>query len=204
MTKKILAAITLTLGLLLPLLLVTAHSDHPGELSSFETILDEISAAQGVKSLDELECGAINEEQFEAMGEAIMSRMHPDEGQHELMDEMMGGEGSESLRAAHIMMGQRYLGCASGMMNNEMMGGSAKMPGGMMGMMGISPMGMMPMMAMTGSPQGWSLRPGFGGGYGWLNSLTMVLIWLLLIVAIIALLKWLFKKEGGEFFQDLR
>src|SRR3989338_10460153 len=82
-----------------------------------------------------ISCDKLTDEQLEAIGEYYMEQMHPGEA-HELMDEMMGGEGSESLKQMHIQMAKRIY-CnedVSGMMGS----------GGMMGMM---PM----MMNMMGS-----------------------------------------------------
>ena len=99
-----------------------------------------------------------------------MSIMHPDEGEHELMDQMMGSEGSESLKAMHITMGQNYLGCSGGTMGSGMMGS------GMMSMM-----------------MGWN-NGGMGTGWSWLGWIFMILFWILVVLSIIALIKWIIKK----------
>ena len=90
-----------------------------------------------------ISCDKLTEEQLEGIGEYYMEQMHPGEA-HEMMDKMMGGEGSESLRQMHITMAKR-LYCnedISGMMNsggmmNMMMGGNMMgnnmMQSGMMG-----------------------------------------------------------------------
>ena len=71
-------------------------------------------------------CDKLSDEQLEAFGDYYMEQMHPGES-HEMMDKMMGGEGSESLRQVHINMAKR-LYC------NEDTGGMMG-SGGMMNMM---------------------------------------------------------------------
>ena len=70
-------------------------------------------------------CDKLTDEQLESIGDYYMEQMHPGEA-HEMMDQMMGGEGSESLRQVHINMAKR-LYC------NEDVGGM--IGGGMMNMM---------------------------------------------------------------------
>lgn len=54
-----------------------------------------------------ISCDDLTEEQLEILGDYYMEQMHPGE-LHEIMDERMGGEGSESLRLAHIRMGEAF------------------------------------------------------------------------------------------------
>lgn len=82
-------------------------------------------------------CDELTDEQLEEIGDYYMEQMHPGEA-HELMDRMMGGEGSESLKQMHINMARRlycnenvgvmigYGGMMpmAGMMNGGMMGGA--------------------------------------------------------------------------------
>lgn len=121
-----------TLLLLFGVLLVVptfADTDPHGE--DLDAILGEIREAQGVGSVEEIDPNDVSEERLERLGDAVMGEIHPDDDQHEWMDRMMGGEGSESLSAAHRWMGYRYLVGGFGMMGPGMMGGRSGW--GMMG-----------------------------------------------------------------------
>jgi hypothetical protein len=52
-------------------------------------------------------CDTLEENDLEALGEYFMEQMHPGEA-HKIMDARMGGEGSESLKNAHINMGVSF------------------------------------------------------------------------------------------------
>ena len=79
---------------------------------------------------EKIPCSELSDEQLEVIGDYYMEKMHPGEA-HEAMDNMMGGEGSESLKQAHIQMAEthycdNFSSSSFGMMGNY---------GGMMGMM---------------------------------------------------------------------
>jgi Spy/CpxP family protein refolding chaperone len=104
------------------------------------SVLEDIRREQGVDENAAIDPDRVGERSLERLGEAVMSVMHPDQRQHELMDEMMGGEGSESLSYMHQRMGYRYLaglterGAWGGMMSGPgMMGGYGWGGHGMMG-----------------------------------------------------------------------
>ena len=128
-----------------------------------------------------ISCDKLTDGQLEAMGDYYMEQMHPGEA-HEMMDQMMGGEGSESLRQVHINMAKRLYcnedigGMVGGGMMNMMMGS-----GGMMNMMGTNMMGGL-----------------FGGSSWWLWSVVGTLFWIALLVALILLIIWLYKKVAGQ------
>jgi len=127
-----------------------------------------------------ISCDKLTDEQLESIGDYYMEQMHPGEA-HEMMDQMMGGEGSESLRQVHINMAKR-LYC------NEDVGGM--MGGGMMNiMMGNNMMG-------SGGMTGYGMMGGYPAYYGY-NSLLGIL-WLVFLVGAIALIIWLIYKFAGK------
>src|SRR3989344_5912975 len=84
-----------------------------------------------------ISCDKLTDEQLESIGDYYMEQMHPGEA-HEMTNQMMGGEGSESLSQVHINMAKR-LYCnedVGGMMGGGMMNvmiGNNMMGSGMMG-----------------------------------------------------------------------
>jgi len=124
-----------------------------------------------------ISCDKLTDEQFESMGDYYMEQMHPGEA-HEMMDKMMGGEGSDTLKQMHIQMAKR-LYC------NEDVGG----------MMGSG--GMMGMMNMMGGNMMGNYPSYYGYGY---NSFWNI-FWSIFLIGVIALVIWLiykFTKKGKE------
>jgi len=149
--------------LLLSIAFVFAQESHDAEIDEGKLIVESKTS-----------CDKLSNEQLESIGDYYMEQMHPGEA-HEIMDNMMGGEGSESLKQVHINMAKRlycndnnYVGY--GMMSQ---GGMMQMGNMMGGMMGNSPMG-------YGS--------GFGS-YGYWN-----IFWILIFAVIIFLIVWLVYK----------
>jgi hypothetical protein len=108
--------LVLLLGLIILLnaSLVYAHSES-----------DFVQAKELIDS--GISCSELSEEQLESIGEYYMEQMHSGEA-HEAMDEMMGGEGSESLKQMHINMARNNYCKENTMMNNNgMMNGMLMM-----------------------------------------------------------------------------
>jgi len=129
-------------------------------------------------------CDKLTGEQLESIGDYYMEQMHPGEA-HEMMDQMMGGEGSESLRQVHINMAKRLYcnedvgGMMGGGMMNMMMGGNMMGSGGMMGMMNM----------MGGNMMG-NYPSYYSYGY---NSFWNIL-WSIFLIGVIALVIWFIYK----------
>lgn len=136
-------------------------------------------------------CSELNEAQLEHIGDYLMEQMHPGEA-HELMDKMMGGEGSESLSQMHIAMAKRlYCNDTSGMANYGMMGmmGQGMMNGGMMNMMGSNMMSSGGV-NMMGANFGYGMMGKYGYGYlGFLNVLSLILAIGLIILVYLWIVK---------------
>jgi hypothetical protein len=115
--------------IILLLLLVASASAHTA------SVLEE--AKEFIQN--KIPCGELTDDQLAHIGDYFMEQMHPGET-HEAMDEMMGGEDSESLRQAHIAMARSFYcdnsqAIGPGMMNMMMgrTGGSMMNGYGFMG-----------------------------------------------------------------------
>lgn len=130
-------------------------------------------------------CDKLPEEQLETIGDYYMEQMHPGQA-HEFMDQMMGGEGSESLKQVHINMAKR-LYCKQNIYVGYGVTGPQIM--GYNGMMGPW------MMSNQGYANSWQ-----GFGY-W--SIQNMLYLALLIGLIVLVFLWIFKTwktipKGGK------
>ncbi len=137
---------------------------------------EEVNFTEVKELIDsKIDCSKLTDEQLEEIGEYYMEQMHPGES-HELMDEMMGGEGSEGLKQMHINMGRSFY-CKEGI-------GS----GGMMNMMGGGMMNMGMMDTIGGNMMGYGAGYGMMGGYG-----GSILYWLLIIGLVVLVWLWVAK-----------
>jgi putative membrane protein len=136
---------------------------------SIDAVLADIRQEQNIGKNESINPDKVSDGLLEELGEAAMSYMIPNPRQHEWMDEMMGGEGSENLSAMHRLMGYRYLSDDGGFMGSMMMGGTFGSRSSGWG-------------SMMGSGVGRSMM-GYGTmGYGgWL-------LWLVLIVLVAAVI----------------
>ena len=132
-----------------------------------------ILKSQNINSLDQLDCKKVSNDLFENIGDAWMDIRIHNESAHERMDQMMGGEGSESLKQMHINMGRNYLGCSDNFSGMGMMFGS-----------------------QNNSKKGGLSMMGFGnygnmmGGFGVLGSI----FWIVILIDLILLGTWLWKQ----------
>ena len=129
----LLFSLALIFTLLVAVAYLNADSDREGEHGKpLDLILEEIRAEQGLGPEEAIDPRKVSNEELEELGEAVMSVMIPDAQQHELMDQMMGGEGSRSLARMHRRMGYNYL-AGGGFGMHGMFGGRRGFRGGMMG-----------------------------------------------------------------------
>lgn len=133
----------------------------------------------------QIQCANLSDEDFDALGEYFMSQMMGDShaAMNAMMIQMHGEEGEEQI---HIVMGKRLSGCdASAAFSTQNFG-------------------WMPMMnMMTGrwsSPFGINSTNNmmnFGFGFGFFGWLFMILWWVLIITAVVAIVKWLVNQFRG-------
>ncbi|MDP3724516.1 MAG: DUF5676 family membrane protein [bacterium] len=126
-------AISLSFIMATPIL-ATVASESAREHQSIDAILPMLLEKYNVTTIQALPCDSLSEDDLERLGDAWMETIHPGQA-HEGMDRMMGGEGSENLRAAHIQMGRNYLGCDRSSWGGM---GAGMMGGGFMSMMNNS------------------------------------------------------------------
>ena len=140
-----------------------------------------------------LACTDLSQDSYESLGEYYMGLMMG--SSHESMDQYIEKTyGTDYLRQMHIAMGERFSGCNT----------NVQFPAGMMGfgpMMGVYNWSNGYQNQGNGNWSGYSMM-GWGGpgmmsgyfGYGVFSWVTMVLVWVLLIIGIIAAVKWLKNK----------
>ena len=153
---------------LLSIAVVLAQESHDSEIKEGKKLVES-----------KISCDKLSNEQLEAIGDYYMEQMHPGEA-HEIMDNMMGGEGSESLKQVHINMAKRLYCNENVYIGYGMMGSW-----GMTNMMGRGMMGSYP------------------ANYDYSNYGYWNIFWILLFAAIIFLIVWIIhrfrmKKTASE------
>lgn len=199
MRHTITATIT-TISLLA--LLMTGTAFAQGMMGNTTTSSDDHTAreeAEGRAVWEKLQskqttCSDVSDENFGTLGEYFMGTMlgASHEAMNNMMIQMMGENGEEQM---HIVMGKRLSGCDT----------SAAIPS-----QGV---GFMPMMQMMMG--GWSSPSGFnsmnnmmnfGYGFGFFGWTFMILLWVLIIAALVALVKWIanqFRNNGSKSALDI-
>jgi hypothetical protein len=140
-----------------------------------DEVLENVLDSHSASTITELNCDQVTDDEFEHLGEASMSLMHPNPNIHERMDQMMGGEGSETLRQAHINMGQAYLNCSGNSSNNQLKNG--------IGMMS------------TGRKGTWNIMNSGLFSFHWLIFASAGI---LLNVLLVVLIRYFWKKGSGK------
>lgn len=153
------------------------------------TAREEVEGEEIWNKLQEkqVSCEDLSDGDFASLGEYFMGQMMGEA--HEAMNnrliQMLGEEGEEQM---HVVMGKRMSGCEP----------DAAFPQNMMGG-GMMPMMMNMMMGGGGNPVmgGFGSNPMgiFGWGFSWV---FMILFWGLIILGIVALVKWLIGQNRGE------
>ena len=147
--------------LLLSIVVVLAQESHDSEIEEGKKLVES-----------KMSCDKLSNEQLEAIGDYYMEQMHPGEA-HEIMDNMMGGEDSESLKQVHINMARRIYCNENIYIGYGMMGS-----GGMMNMLGRGMMGNYP------------------ASYDYSNYGYWNIFWILLLAAVIFLVVWIIHRFG--------
>jgi uncharacterized membrane protein len=153
---------------------------------------DELSKAKAL-IYSNASCDKLSQDQLELIGDYYMEQMHPGQ-QHEIMDRMMGGEGSPQLRQQHIQIAL-VLYCGRTDTNVTYGGMMAMMPvfysggGSYRGVPGAFGTGM-----IGGGMMGGSYSNGGLDGLGWVLGLVF---WVLVLIALILLIVWLYKGVSG-------
>lgn len=87
----------------------TLWAQEDGHGREADVIIDEIKQNQGVGTISLIDPDEISPVLLEELGDAVMGLMIVDEQQHEWMDQMMGGEGSDQLASTHRWIAYNYL-----------------------------------------------------------------------------------------------
>ena len=174
--KKILV---LTLSVMFLILGTTLWAQEESHGRAADVIINEIKQNQSAGSIALIDPEQVSPALLEELGDAVMGLMIADEQQHEWMDAMMGGEGSEQLASTHRWIAYNYL-------QND--GKLDTWGPGMMGI-GMGGRGMMGGWNRNWSNSDWGYGPGnmmgwSGNWWGWIIALVMIIAFATLIIAL--------------------
>jgi putative membrane protein len=181
--------------------------------------LKDIQQSQGVGQTQSIDCNKVTNQQFEELGAAFVSAVHPNPQQHEFMTRMMGGAGSPSLAYMNRMMGAQYIGCYNGSNDDQWYGMGNMMGYGQGYGRGYAMMGNGPGYGMMGPGmmRNWSNSPldkdnakvierrqtmmgyGYGPmmGFGYMGGF-MWLFWILIVALIYMMLRSCTKRSDSS------
>lgn len=134
-----------------------------------------------------LTCGDLSDDNFGTLGEYFMGQMTgtSHDAMNNMMIQIIGEQGEEQM---HVVMGKRLSGCDT----------SASIPSQGVGFMPMMQMMMGGWSSPSGSNQSNNSMMNFGfTPFGWFGWIFMILWWVLIIVGIIALIKWLTSQSHG-------
>jgi len=193
--------ITSILLLTLPIISF-AHCGQDESVCSLEGILHEEEEGKALWNklqTKEITCQNLSEDDFEKIGEFFMGKMAgtSHESINQMMSKMMGKEKEEQM---HIVMGKRFSGCESNTEDSGIF--SNLMVSMMVGMSNPSNLNsnnfLNSMMSNMMSNLGMSMW-----GFGILGGIFSILLWALLIIGIIALIRWVISGIGNRGKDDL-
>lgn len=205
MRKILLITVGLFILMLVPSMVFAQGMMGSWNSSSSSAISDDHTAREEQEGKEiweklqarQLECKDLTDNQYSALGEYFMGRFIGDSQRHAAMNQMiigmMGQAGEEQM---HVVMGKRLSGCdpnaqvpSMGFMPIMWMMGSAFAPESFGGTKG----GGNPMMgygSWGGMMNGW-------GGLSIFGWLAMILFWALLILSVVALVRYLTKSNSS-------
>lgn len=159
---------------------VTSDDHTAREEAEGKEVWEKLQAKQ-------LECKNLTDEQYSSLGEYFMGQSIGDTQRHALMNQMMtnmmGEEGEEQM---HVAMGKRVSGCEP----------NAQIPSNKVG---FRPM--LWMMGGGGNPMmgtGWENMMGGWNGFGLSGWISMLFFWILLILGVVALFRYLADSAKGD------
>ncbi|MEK6843677.1 MAG: hypothetical protein AABY04_04260 [Candidatus Micrarchaeota archaeon] len=164
-------------------------------LASFTIVFAvDASILEGQKLVEsKASCNALTADQLEKIGDYYMEQMHPGVA-HEMMDRMMGGDGSESLRQVHINIAKRLYCNEDVYVGYGVAGTGRGMMGTSYGSRGFSGPGMMGYGTSTGYGYGMM---GYGNSFfgGWSIFDILLLILIIGLIVLVYLHIWRKAKE---------
>src|SRR3989344_5421423 len=180
---KIIFTIILVIFLFSPIFFIgpiLAQSNQSADSFNNHTAREEQEGKEIWEKLQakEVTCDTLSDGDSGALGEYYMGQMTGDfhEAMNTMMERMMGKVGEEQM---HVVMGKRLSDCDT----------SAQIPQN-----GVGFMPMMWMMGGGGNPMmgtGWGNMMGGWNGFGIFGWLSMILFWSLIILGIVALIRYL-------------